>query len=417
MAIRGNKRINNAKNFLRVRYNPYIDEFRILDSSRRLNEESVINLLVREQNNKPFSSWNDKFIKAVKESFNSKEFIIIFNGPKKDFINLKEKIEILNENENWNIECEVKEFEENKNILQDLELYIKKVMKEMTGKLAQQIKEKKSIQEFKKIEKSTSDKNIEKIKASVKDLKEIFDISYSDIKDIEYKKIEEIKDIKEKISDIEIFLKGKDEIKEAENKITEMGVNIDFYMQLLHKIEKEFVKTENNFKGKQVTKIEFQRLLEKSEKLFDDFFKEIIDSAEKYSNEEIDEKIKNIHSITEKIFKGTEIKLDLTKIKVNVEINKSSSINIEKMLSTYSDETSLSQLMYVYLMKKQSIMRKIISDIQKDMYNKIMRLKEISLRSIGQLNEEVNKKREELEEQEKIKAELTSEYRDIKKEK
>lgn len=137
----------NTLEFIGIRYNPYIYEVEILKSSYDLNNQSRINLIIQKNKDKALHFWYKDLINAISEDFNSRTFKLIFNGRNEEYSDILEEIQYLQKN-GWGISSELIPLKENKNILKELEIYIKDIVKNAPHELKKELKEKKAIEEF-----------------------------------------------------------------------------------------------------------------------------------------------------------------------------------------------------------------------------------------------------------------------------
>lgn len=135
------------KEYIGIKYNPYIYEVKILESSYTLNNQSRINLMIQKNKDRALHFWYKDLINAISEDFNSKSFKLIFNGRAEEYSDILEEIEYLKKN-GWGIESELISLKENKNILKELESYIKDIAQNAPSELKKELKEKKALEEF-----------------------------------------------------------------------------------------------------------------------------------------------------------------------------------------------------------------------------------------------------------------------------
>ncbi|MGL5053101.1 MAG: dynamin family protein [Cetobacterium sp.] len=133
--------------FIQVKYNPYIYKFEVLESSCKLNKQSRVNLIVKKNNGRALHFWYKNLINAISDDFNSKSFKIIFNGRNEEYLDILEEIKYLQRN-GWNVVSELILLKENKNILKELDCYIKDIVENAPEELKKELKDKKALEEF-----------------------------------------------------------------------------------------------------------------------------------------------------------------------------------------------------------------------------------------------------------------------------
>ncbi|MGL6168141.1 MAG: dynamin family protein, partial [Fusobacteriaceae bacterium] len=133
--------------FIQVKYNPYIYKFEVLESSCKLNKQSRVNLIVKKNNGRALHFWYKNLINAISDDFNSKSFKIIFNGRNEEYLDILEEINYLQRN-GWNVVSELILLKENKNILKELDCYIKDIVENAPEELKKELKDKKALEEF-----------------------------------------------------------------------------------------------------------------------------------------------------------------------------------------------------------------------------------------------------------------------------
>lgn len=164
MAIRNNRKETNVKeeknekaiedrlgnkNRIEITYNPYIFEMKIIDCSLKVDKDTKINQKIIQKKGKAIHLWLREFIVAIKDTFNSKNFTIIFNGREEEFSDLEDEVIRLNNNEKYNIKLEKKNIlKEEKNIISELEKYVKDLEKDSPKKLKEELKQKNIVAEF-----------------------------------------------------------------------------------------------------------------------------------------------------------------------------------------------------------------------------------------------------------------------------
>ncbi|MGL6100855.1 MAG: dynamin family protein, partial [Fusobacteriaceae bacterium] len=79
--------------------------------------------------------------------FNSKNFKIIFNGRHQEYADILEEVQYLNKN-GWEINSELVYLMENKNVIKELDIYIKDIIKNAPMELNEELKDKKALEEF-----------------------------------------------------------------------------------------------------------------------------------------------------------------------------------------------------------------------------------------------------------------------------
>lgn len=135
------------KDYIGIKYNPYIYEVEILKSSYALNNQSRIKLIIQKNKDRALHFWYKDLINAISEDFNNKSFKLIFNGRVEEYSDILEEVQYLQKN-GWDIESELLSLKENKNILKELESYIKDIAKNAPTELKKELKEKKALEEF-----------------------------------------------------------------------------------------------------------------------------------------------------------------------------------------------------------------------------------------------------------------------------
>lgn len=133
--------------YIGIKYNPYIYEVEILKSSYDLNKQSRTNLIIQKNKDKALHFWYKDLINAISEDFNNKSFKLIFNGRNEEYADILEEVEYL-QKKGWGIISELVPLKENRNILKELEIYIKNIVKNAPTELKKELKEKKAIEEF-----------------------------------------------------------------------------------------------------------------------------------------------------------------------------------------------------------------------------------------------------------------------------
>lgn len=133
--------------YIGIKYNPYIYEVEILKSSYNLNNQSRTNLIIQKNKDKALHFWYKDLINAISEDFNNKSFKFIFNGRNEEYADILEEVEYLRK-KGWGIVSELVPLKENRNILKELEIYIKDIVKNAPAELKKELKEKKAIEEF-----------------------------------------------------------------------------------------------------------------------------------------------------------------------------------------------------------------------------------------------------------------------------
>ncbi|MEG0235062.1 MAG: dynamin family protein [Cetobacterium sp.] len=136
-----------AMEYIGIKYNPYIYEVEILKSSYDLNKQSRTNLIIQKNKDKALHFWYKDLINAISEDFNNKSFKLIFNGRNEEYADILEEVEYL-QKKGWGIISELVPLKENRNILKELEIYIKDIVKNAPTELKKELKEKKAIEEF-----------------------------------------------------------------------------------------------------------------------------------------------------------------------------------------------------------------------------------------------------------------------------
>lgn len=136
-----------AMEYIGIKYNPYIYEVEILKSSYDLNKQSRTNLIIQKNKDKALHFWYKDLINAISEDFNNKSFKLIFNGRNEEYADILEEVEYL-QKKGWGIISELVSLKENRNILKELEIYIKDIVKNAPTELKKELKEKKAIEEF-----------------------------------------------------------------------------------------------------------------------------------------------------------------------------------------------------------------------------------------------------------------------------
>ncbi|MGL5051459.1 MAG: dynamin family protein, partial [Fusobacteriaceae bacterium] len=116
-------------------------------SSCKLNKQSRVNLIVQKNNDRALHFWYKDLINAISEDFNNKSFKIIFNGRNEEYLDILEEIKYL-EKHGWNIVSELIPLKENKNILKELDCYIKEIIENAPEELKKKLKDKKALKEF-----------------------------------------------------------------------------------------------------------------------------------------------------------------------------------------------------------------------------------------------------------------------------
>ncbi|MGL5125344.1 MAG: dynamin family protein [Fusobacteriaceae bacterium] len=136
-----------SKEYIKIKYNPYIYEVEILESSYILNNQSRINLIIQKNKDRALHFWYKDLIDAISIDFNNKSFKIIFNGRVEEYSDISDEIQYLQKN-GWGIESELISIKGNKNILKELENYTKDIAENAPVELKKELKEKKALEEF-----------------------------------------------------------------------------------------------------------------------------------------------------------------------------------------------------------------------------------------------------------------------------
>lgn len=146
--IKNEKEIENlGEKKIEIKFNAYTYELEILESTYELNDNSKVMLTIKKNKEKGLHFWYKELINAISEDFNDKSFKLIFNGRNEEYSDIFEEVTYLQKN-GWKIQSEINPLKENKNILGELEVYIKDVMENAPEQLKEEIKEKKAIEEF-----------------------------------------------------------------------------------------------------------------------------------------------------------------------------------------------------------------------------------------------------------------------------
>lgn len=165
MAIRGNaKQIaqnnfgsENIKDEIEVKYNPYIFELSIINTSIELDRNSKIKSILEKYKGKALHIWYKELLKTIKEEFNSRGFKFIFQGREEDYSDLKDEIEYLNKNEGYNIISELKELKDKENVLFEIKEYMDNILDNAPEELKEELEKQNVRAEFEKAQGSQAE--------------------------------------------------------------------------------------------------------------------------------------------------------------------------------------------------------------------------------------------------------------------
>lgn len=150
MAVRKDRKNGSYEmdKFIKIEYNPYIYEVKILDSSFKFNEDSRTVLTIKKNKDRALHLWYKELVTAIAKDLYTKSFDIIFVGRTEEYSDIVDEIEYLNTKEGWNLTSKLELKEGNLNIIEELEEYVDDIQKNAPEELLDEIRKRNAIKEF-----------------------------------------------------------------------------------------------------------------------------------------------------------------------------------------------------------------------------------------------------------------------------